>query len=579
MKYLSVFTLVSLFVFGSCSHAPTAEELNKAEQLMTEAPDSAERILNAIPRRNLKSRAQKARFALLYSQAMDKCYIDTDNDSLISVAVKYYSKRGSDHEKALAYYYESVMYRNAKNTDAQVESLVKSQKYAENITDHFLNGLIYSKLGQIYYAQYQISEAEELFRKSVNAFEQAHHLKNKMTSLQNLGNALNQLNKKDEYIAVTKEALNIAKELNRDATALALEYDLLNATNGWNSDEIRRHKRGLFENKDYFSQTKGEFARQMSNIYGIEGNKDSLKHYLIEYIEKDDVRAMSYCGGIASLSLLCEERGEFAEALKYAQMYTSTKDSLNRIARKNIVEELEQKYKTKEISLEKESLRKQQTLIICIGVLVALILIAVIVWIIKSSRNALAKQREEYESYITQYDTQCRQLQEQYDILSNKVGVYTNEQGEFGVKLIELLKNRLSSLRTLAELAYKYGEKNTQTFYNKFQEHIMLSKNKNEEFIDEILEVANVLNNGVITYLTQNYPEISKFELSYCGLVALGFTPESIRILYNHTHIHSLYTIRGRIKSKLNFKNIGEDNHSLEDYILNLCNTLNSQNV
>ena len=577
MKYLSVFTLVSLFVFGSCSHAPTAKELNKAEQLMTEAPDSAEKILNAIPRRNLKNRAQKARFALLYSQAMDKCYIDTDNDSLISVAVKYYSKRGSDHEKALAYYYESVMYRNAKNTDAQVESLVKAQKYAENITDHFLNGLIYSKLGQIYYAQYQISEAEELFRKSVDAFEQAHHLKNKMTSLQNLGNALNQLNKEDEYIAVTKEALNIAKELNRDATALALEYELLNATNGWNSDEIRRHKRGLFENKDYFSQPKGEFARQMSNIYGIEGNKDSLKHYLIEYIENDDVRTMSYCGGIASLSLLCEERGEFAEALKYAQMYTSTKDSLNRIARKNIVEELERKYKTKEISLEKESLRKQQTLIIWIGVLVALILISVIVWIIKSSRNALAKQREEYESYITQYDTQCRQLQEQYDMLSNKVGVYTTEQGEFGVKLIELLKNRLSSLRTLAELAYKYGEKNTQTFYNKFQEHIMLSKNKNEEFIDEILEVANVLNNGVITYLTQNYPELSKFELSYCGLVALGFTPESIRILYNHTHIHSLYTIRGRIKSKLNFKNIDEDNHSLEDYILNLCNTLNNQ--
>ena len=575
--YISILTLVSLFC--SCSHSPITTELKRAEQLMTEAPDSAEKILNAIPRRNLKSRAQKARFALLYSQAMDKCYIDTDNDSLISVAVKYYSKRGSNHEKALAYYYESVMYRNAKNTVAQVESLVKSQKYAENITDHFLNGLIYSKLGQIYYAQYQISEAEELFRKSVDAFEQAHHLKNKMTSLQNLGNALNQLNKEDEYVAVTKEALNIAKELNRDATALALEYDLLNATNGWNSDEIRRHKRGLFENKDYFSQPKGEFARQMSNIYGIEGNKDSLKHYLIEYIEKDEVRTMAYCGGIAQLSLLCEERGEFAEALKYAQMYTSTKDSLNSIARKNIVEELEQKYKTKEISLEKESLRKQQTLIICIGVLVALILISVIVWIIKSSQNALAKQREEYESYITQYDTQCRQLQEQYDMLSNKVGVYTNEQGEFGVKLIELLKNRLSSLRTLAELAYKYGEKNTQTFYNKFQEHIMLSKNKNEEFIDEILEVANVLNNGVITYLTKNYPELSKFELSYCGLVALGFTSESIRILYNHTHIHSLYTIRGRIKSKLNFKNIGEDNHSLEDYILNLCNTLNSQNV
>ena len=165
MKHINVLVLVSIILLCSCSQAPITRTLHRAEQLMTEAPDSAEKILNAIPRQNLKSRAHKARFALLYSQAMDKCYIDTDNDSLISVAVNYYSKRGSDHEKALAYYYESVVYRNAKNTDAQVESLVKAQQYAEKTTDHFLNGLIYSKLGQIYYAQYQISEAEELFRK------------------------------------------------------------------------------------------------------------------------------------------------------------------------------------------------------------------------------------------------------------------------------------------------------------------------------------------------------------------------------------------------------------------------------
>ena len=575
MKYLSVFTLVSLFVFGSCSHAPTAEELNKAEQLMTEAPDSAEKILNAIPRQNLKSRAHKARFALLYSQAMDKCYIDTDNDSLISVAVNYYSKRGSDHEKALAYYYESVVYRNAKNTDAQVESLVKAQQYAEKTTDHFLNGLIYSKQGQLYYFQFQFSEAEELFRKAVDAFDKANNIKNKMISLSNLSNALYFLNRKDEYVTVTEEALNTAKALDDNTYVVPLENDLLTATNGWDSNEMLRNEKALFANREHY--TKSEFARLLCNHHERLGNIDSLKYYLTEQIKYDTIRTLFDCGAIARLSSLCENQGDFAEALKYEKMYAKAQDSLKNIERKNIVEELEQKYKTKEISLEKESLCKQQTLIIWIGVLVALILISVIVWIIKSSRNALAKQREEYESYITQYDTQCRQLQEQYDMLSNKVGVYTNEQGEFGVKLIELLKNRLSSLRTLAELAYKYGEKNTQTFYNKFQEHIMLSKNKNEEFIDEILEVANVLNNGVITYLTKNYPELSKFELSYCGLVALGFTPESIRILYNHTHIHSLYTIRGRIKSKLNFKNIGEDNHSLEDYILNLCNTLNNQ--
>lgn len=575
MKYINVLVLASCIWLFSCSHAPTTRTLNRAEQLMLEAPDSAKQILNAIPRHNLKSRAQKARFALLYSQAMDKCYIDTDNDSLISVAVKYYSKQGSDHEKAMAYYYESVVYRNAKNTDAQVASLVKAQKYAENTEDPFLKGLIYSKLGQLYYAQFQFSEAEELFRKAVDAFDKANNIKNKMISLNNLSNALYFLNRKDEYVTVTEEALNTAKALDDNTYVVPLENDLLTATDGWNRDEILRSKKALFANKEHFS--KGEFARYLSNHYEREGNIDSTKHYLIEYIENDDVRTFFYCGGIARLSLICEDQGDFAEALKYERMYVKTLDSINTIMRKNIVEDLERKYKTREIKLEKESLQKQNTLLIIISVLGVAILIVIIICIINYSKSTIVNQRTEYESYITQYDTQYSKLQEQYEKLSKNVGVYTNDSGEIGIKLIEALNNRLSSIRKLSELAYLYGETSPQKFYRKFQEHIIITKNRNDEFINEIIEVADILNDGVIEYLMKNYPDLSKFELSYCGLVSLGFTPDSIRILYNHTHIHSLYTIRSRIKSKVNINSLRNDNHSLEEYIHNLCNLLKNK--
>ena len=575
MKYINVLVLAPCIWLFSCSHAPTTRTLNRAEQLMLEAPDSAEKILNAIPRQNLKSRAHKARFALLYSQAMDKCYIDTDNDSLISVAVNYYSKRGSDHEKALAYYYESVVYRNAKNTDAQVESLVKAQQYAEKTTDHFLNGLIYSKQGQLYYFQFQFSEAEELFRKAVDAFDKANNIKNKMISLNNLSNALYFLNRKDEYVTVTEEALNTAKALDDNTYVVPLENDLLTATDGWNRDEILRSKKALFANKEHFS--KGEFARYLSNHYEREGNIDSTKHYLIEYIENDDVRTFFYCGGIARLSLICEDQGDFAEALKYERMYVKTLDSINTIMRKSIVEDLERKYKTREIKLEKESLQKHHTMLTIISILGATILIAVIIRIINYNKSSIAKQREEYESYITQYDTQYNKLQEQYIALSKNVGVYTNDNGEIGIKLIEALNNRLSSLRKLSELAYVYGKTSPKRFYHKFQEHIIITKNKNDEFINEIIEVSDILNNGVMEYLMQNFPDLSKFELSYCGLVSLGFTPDSIRILYNHTHIHSLYTIRARIKSKVNINSLRNDNHSLEEYIHNLCNLLKNK--
>ena len=575
MKHINVLVLVSIILLCSCSQAPITRTLHRAEQLMTEAPDSAEKILNAIPRQNLKSRAHKARFALLYSQAMDKCYIDTDNDSLISVAVKYYSKQGSDHEKAMAYYYESVVYRNAKNTDAQVASLVKAQKYAENTEDPFLKGLIYSKLGQLYYAQFQFSKSKELFRKAADAFDQVNSLKNKMISLANLSNALYHLNQEDEYIAVTTEARNIAEALNENTFATSLGNDLITATNKWNRDEILCSKRALFVNKDNYS--KGEFARRLSNYYEREGNIDSTKYYLIEYIKNDEVRTFLYCGGIARLSRLYEDQGDIAEALKYERMYVTIKDSLYKVEKNSIIEELEHKYKNKEITLEKVSLQKRNTLLIIISLLSVVILIALIIHIINHHKSSAAKQKAEYESYITQYDTQYKNLQEQYETLSKNVGAYTNDKGEVCVKLIEALNNRLSSLRKLSELAYVYGETSPQKFYHKFQEHIIITKNRNDEFINEVIEVSDILNGGIIEYLMKNYPDLSKYELSYCGLVSLGFTPESIRVLYNHTNLHSLYTIRARIKNKVSINGFKVDNNSLEDYIYDLCNKLKNK--
>ena len=117
---LWVFILLSPI---SCTKSTVILTLDHAAEIMNEKPDSAKAVLDSIKRSELRTRATRARFALLYSQAMDKCYIDTNNDSLISVALKYYSKQGTDHEKALAFYYNGVVYRNSGN--------IKATKYKE----------------------------------------------------------------------------------------------------------------------------------------------------------------------------------------------------------------------------------------------------------------------------------------------------------------------------------------------------------------------------------------------------------------------------------------------------------------
>lgn len=96
MKRTIILSVFTLLVFGSCQRNSTVElRLNHAEELMSEHPDSAWHILESIDRKALDSRRIRARHALLSSQALDKNYIDVNNDSLIRIAIDYYAKHGS----------------------------------------------------------------------------------------------------------------------------------------------------------------------------------------------------------------------------------------------------------------------------------------------------------------------------------------------------------------------------------------------------------------------------------------------------------------------------------------------------
>ena len=198
-RYYCLILLVVAMISSCASNSNIIENLDRAAEIMNEQPDSAKIVLDGIKRSELKNRALKARFALLYSQAMDKCYIDTDNDSLISVALKYYSKHGTDHEKALAYYYHSVVFRNRDDDiEAEVNALLEAKKYTATTEDHFLNGLIYHALARLYSAQGQHEEAFELYDKGSNEFKIVGHRANEMGGYMGASRSLAALSRNNE---------------------------------------------------------------------------------------------------------------------------------------------------------------------------------------------------------------------------------------------------------------------------------------------------------------------------------------------------------------------------------------------
>ena len=99
--------LLLLCITACQKQYPVAEKLLQAEAVMNEYPDSALNLLKGIAQPELQTPAHHARYALLYSQALDKNYIDLTSDSLINIAVDYYKDRDDVRAKFFSFYYIS----------------------------------------------------------------------------------------------------------------------------------------------------------------------------------------------------------------------------------------------------------------------------------------------------------------------------------------------------------------------------------------------------------------------------------------------------------------------------------------
>ena len=167
MKRISLLysLIISLcLLISSCNHGSvTTSILSEAEKVMTEYPDSALKLLQSIPSpEGLTGKAQ-ADYALLYSQALDKNYIDTANDSLIQIAVDYYKDRSDVKAKFYAYYYLGRVYVNGNLLDKATLAFMNAEQEVEALGDDYAAGLLYTEMGDIYREYYDFPKAFDCY--------------------------------------------------------------------------------------------------------------------------------------------------------------------------------------------------------------------------------------------------------------------------------------------------------------------------------------------------------------------------------------------------------------------------------
>lgn len=134
-----IFILILSLCVGSCIHHNDAGRLlDNAEAYLDVHPDSAFVALDSLDRRQLNTPELRARHALLYSIALEKCGISIMNDSIINIAVNYYSNKGDKEAADKALQWREKILESAGNielTDTlqRQNSKIIQERYADKL--------------------------------------------------------------------------------------------------------------------------------------------------------------------------------------------------------------------------------------------------------------------------------------------------------------------------------------------------------------------------------------------------------------------------------------------------------------
>ena len=153
MKYTSII-IIAIVMLGwtgsSCRKASATDSVfAEAERLMYTYPDSALKLIEAIPNPELLVGQSQADYALLLTEASSQNLIYASSDSLIRIAVDYYKNAGDKEKEIKSLLYLGDVLLDLERYSEAVSPLKQAEGMMEHVTDKRMQALIYRNLGYL----------------------------------------------------------------------------------------------------------------------------------------------------------------------------------------------------------------------------------------------------------------------------------------------------------------------------------------------------------------------------------------------------------------------------------------------
>ena len=523
-------------VLSCADDSAVMEELDWAEAVMEEHPDSALALLDTLDRSRLTTREARARHALLYSQALDKNYIELTTDSIIRPAAQYYARHGSPNDRLKAQYYLGCIFRNASDWEQAIEHFVNAEKYVDRATDWQAVGRLYSAKRAIYFDIYDFEKSyrdallsAEYYGKSgdvplmvkalINAANCAYFLHNYETADSLLHEVKakhwdgSSMSNKSSYFSIS---LYLAVKTDSTAVKSILSEYLRTVT--------------VPEEMDWSA---------VANMYRMSGNLDSalwaLERYPITYPDYEEEAQYHILS-----SLIYEDLGLYDKA------YASLKRYSEIVGREDIDKfEADTKFIEERYRHESEAIRHRNTVILIIsGSVIALLLAAIILSNLRNKAKiaeiTIAHERQEAEKkqqYLEDINTRLTEEKATLTEMLSKASI--PEEARRSVNDMLTTVTRI--------LSAKASGSDSEVIDQVTHKMEQLTEDRNQFVLSVMFSYATAHPEFTTTLKARG---LSEWETGYCCLYAMGLRGKDIGNLIgggSHAHHNRASAIRAKL--------------------------------
>ena len=537
MKYmLSVMFSFALF-FVSCSDNRSVKELGKMETLMQEDPVKVLETLENIDERTLKGDKAKALYALLYSQAKDKNWIDETDDSLISIAVNYFKESNDTYHKFLSYFYCGRVYQNAGNLAKAIISFTKAEEMVTDMCDFYYVGLLYANLGLLYQDINNYTKSLEAFENAFKYYSNAGKHHHSMYAKLNMGNILLNMKQYDKAEQCLEEVMEWSYKNNDSVTirnGLVLLADLYEQTK--NCEALKT----LLSSRYYEVDDEScNLLQYKAYVYALEGKMELVQKFLcrawsIAVSQKDS--AVLYHREYS----INKMKGEYDEALMSHEKLLYNLDRSIRVQLQQPVIAVQKDYYREEARLNQYQLKQNRNIFIVLSVAAAIIFVLVVVICVYKIRIGQKK--------IDWYMDKIGNLENLLLSVHSDRSIETKEMSE---KISSLFISQFSLIDKLSTTYYEThgSNKDKDAIYRQVTKEIeKLSKDK--KYLLQLESIVNKYKDNVMQITREVLPELSEMDLRILCYFFAGFSAKAISIFTNNS-TGNIYVKKGRLKERI----------------------------